>query len=123
MPGYIKKRLQKYKHLQPSKPQYSPYPTAPGKYGAAYQEPTPKYTAPPATKEEITRIQQVVRGILYYARAVGITVLVALYTIASKQAKATKTTLKNVHQVLNYLATNPDSTIRFHASDMILNIY
>ena len=41
----------------------------------------------------------------------------SLSTIASKQAKATKTTLKNLHQVLDYL-----STIRFHASDMILNI-
>ena len=45
-----------------------------------------------------------------------------LSTITSEQAKSTKTTLKNVHQVLDYLAPNTNGTIRFHASDMILNI-
>ena len=54
---------------------------------------------------------------------IGLTVIMALSTIASEQAKATKTTLKNVHQVLDYLATNIDATIRFHASDMVLKIY
>ena len=47
----------------------------------------------------------------------------ALSTIASKQVKAKKTTLKNVHQVLDYLATNPDAMIRFHASYIILDIH
>ena len=45
-----------------------------------------------------------------------------LSVIAREQAKAKKITLKNVNQVLDYLATNPDTKIRFHASDMILNI-
>ena len=47
----------------------------------------------------------------------------ALSTIASKQAKTTKITLKNVHQVLDDLATKQDATIKFHASDMVLNIH
>ena len=47
----------------------------------------------------------------------------ALSTIANKQAKVTKTTIKNVHQVLDYLLTNPDVKIRFHASYMVLNIH
>ena len=109
--------------MHSSKPQYSSYPTAPSKYGAASQEPTPQDTSPPATKEEITYIQQVVGRILYYARAVDLTVLVTLSTIASDQEKSTKTTLKDVHQVLDYLDTSPDATIRFYASDMILNIH
>ena len=107
--------MQKYKHQNPSKPQYTPYPTAPFKYGAAPQEPTPQDTAQLATKSEITRIQHILGSILYYARAVKLTVLMALSTIASEQAEAIKTTLKNVHQVLYYLATNIDATIRFHA--------
>ena len=123
MPEYIQKQLQKYKHQHSSKPQYSPYPTTLRKYGAASQEPKLQDTAPPANKEEITHIQQVLGRILYYTIAVDLTILVALSTIASKQAKATKTTLKNVHQVLDYLATNPDATIRFHASDMLLKIH
>ena len=83
----------------------------------------PHDTAPPATKEKITHIQKVVGSILYYAIAVDLTLLMYLSAIASKQVKATKKTLKNVNQVLDYLATNPDATIRFHASDMILNIH
>ena len=116
-------KLLKYKHMHSSKPQYSSYPTAPSKYGAASQEPTPQDTSPPTTKEEITYIQQVLGRILYYAIAVDLTVLFALSTITSKQAKETKTTLKNVRQLLEYLTTNPDTTIIFHASDMILNIH
>ena len=47
----------------------------------------------------------------------------SLSTISSEQAKATKTTLKNLHQVLDYLAKKTDANIRFHASDMVLNIH
>ena len=115
--------MQEDKNQHPSKPQYAPYPTTPCKYGAEYQEPTPQDTSPPASKEEITRIKKVAGSILYYARAVNLTVLMALSTIASEQAKASKTKLKNVHQVLDYLATNPYATIRFHAPDMVLNIH
>ena len=61
--------------------------------------------------------------IMYYSIAVDLTALIALYTIAREQAKETKTTLKNVDKVLDYLATNPDATIIFHASDIILNIH
>ena len=46
-----------------------------------------------------------------------------LSAIARKQEKETKTTLKNVHQVLDYLSPNPDATIIFHASDMIFKIH
>ena len=123
MPGYIQKELQNYKHQHPSKPQYAPYPTTPSKYGASSQEPTPQDTSPPATKEEITHIQKIVGGILYYARSVDLTVLVALFAIATNQVKATKKTLRNVHQVLDYLVTNIDAMIILNASYMLLNIH
>ena len=109
--------------MHPRKHQYAPYPTAPCKYEAASQEPMPNNTAPPATKEKITHIQKVVESILYYVRVVDLTVLVSLSAIASEYAKAMKTTLKNVNQMLDYLVTNPDTAIRFHASDVILNIH
>ena len=76
--------------MHPSKLQYVPYPSAPCKYGAAPQEPTPQDTAPPANKEEIIHIQNVVGIILYYAITSDLPVLVDLSTIASKQAKAKK---------------------------------
>jgi hypothetical protein len=79
--------------------------------------------SPPATAAETLRIQEIVGSILYYARAVDMTVLMALSTIASKQAVATKQTISNTEQLLDFLATHPEATMRFSASDMILNIH
>ncbi len=62
-------------------------------------------------------------SILYYARAVDLTVLVALSTIASEQAKGTEKTMTKTKQLLDYLAMHPDVTVCFHASDRILNIH
>jgi hypothetical protein len=47
----------------------------------------------------------------------------ALSSIASKQTKETTNTMDKAKQLLFYLATHPDATIRFRASDMILNIH
>jgi len=47
----------------------------------------------------------------------------ALSGIASDQSKAT-ISIKNLSkQLLDYLATNPDMTIRYYTSDMILTIH
>ena len=47
--------------------------------------------------------------------------LVALNTLASKLAQATEKTIENMKHMLDYLATNPNATVRFYTSDMILN--
>ncbi len=60
---------------------------------------------------------------MYYARAIDLTVLMVLSTIASKQAKGTDNTMLKTKQLLDYLATHPNATVQFHASDMILNIH
>jgi hypothetical protein len=54
---------------------------------------------------------------------VNITVLMALSSIASKQTRGTTNTMAKAKQLLDYLATHPDATIRFRASDMILNVH
>jgi hypothetical protein len=51
------------------------------------------------------------------------TVLMSLSTIASEQAIATKQTIEHTEQLLDYLVTHPEATMRFSASDMILNIH
>ena len=68
-------------------------------------------------------MQKIVSSILYYARAVGMTVLMALSSIASEQTKGTELTLEKAYQVLDYLALHPDAVVRFQASDMVLNIH
>jgi hypothetical protein len=54
---------------------------------------------------------------------VDITVLMALSTIASKQTKGTEQTMEKSFQVLDYLGTDLNATLHFHASNMILNIH
>jgi hypothetical protein len=60
---------------------------------------------------------------LYYAQALEPTVLMPLNDIATEQTKATEKTQAATNQLLDYLATQPDATIRYHASDMILHIH
>jgi hypothetical protein len=60
---------------------------------------------------------------LYYARAIYPTVLMRLNGIATEQTKATEKTQAATNQLLDYLATRPYATIRYHASDMILHIH
>ena len=47
----------------------------------------------------------------------------ALSAIAAEQSKPTERTMERVRQLLNYMHSNPDAVIRFHASDMILNVH
>jgi hypothetical protein len=46
-----------------------------------------------------------------------------LSDISTEQTKATEKTQAATNQLLDYLATHPDATIRYHASDMILHIH
>jgi hypothetical protein len=46
-----------------------------------------------------------------------------LNDIATEQTKATEKPQAATNQILDYLATHPDATIRYHASNMILNIH
>ena len=48
---------------------------------------------------------------MYYARAVDLTILVALSSIAVEQAQATENTEQHVHTLLDYLATHRDATV------------
>jgi hypothetical protein len=123
MPGYVIKLRTKFQHKKPTKPQHSPHRAPKKQYGKAAQDPIPPDTTPPINAARIKIVQQVIGGVLYYARAVDMTVLTALSALASDQASATETTEAHVQQLLDYLATHPTATVRYHKSDMILNIH
>jgi hypothetical protein len=123
MPGYIKKLLQKYKHGVPLKLQHCPYDPTPKQYGAKAQAPILHNISPKLSADEIKEIQRIIRSILYYARAINITVLMVLSSIAIKQTNGTTNTMEKAKQLLDYLATHPNATICFHASDMIMNVH
>ncbi len=123
MPGYVRRQLVKYKHVISSHPQHCPYSPEPKKYGSEAQSPLPIDTTRPLGDKEIKAVQKIVGSMLYYAQAVDMTVLMALSTIASKQTKGTERTMEKALQVLDYLATHPDATVRFRATDMVMNIH
>ena len=122
MPGYVHKIFQRFQHAVPARKQDSPYHAPPLKYGTAAQDPLPEDTSDKINEKRVKIIQQVIGGVLYYARAIDLTVLAALRFIASEQASATEDTETRVSQLLDYLATHPDAKVRYHASDMVLNI-
>ena len=123
MPGYVDNALHKFSHPEPEQPEDAPHAWNRPTYGAKIQYAETPSTADTLTQPAITRIQQVIGTLLYYSIAVDPTMLVALGTIASTQASATKETAKAVVQLLNYAATHRDATIRYVASGMVLYIH
>jgi hypothetical protein len=107
MPGYVSNVLSKFQHDSPKHP----------------QQYAKKDETPPLTAKQCLTIHKVTGSILYYAQSVDPTVLMPLNDIATEQTKATGKTQDATNQLLDYLATHPDATIRYHASDMILYIH
>jgi hypothetical protein len=123
MPGYIKKKLQEYSHVLPGRIQTCPYSPDPKKFGLDTQTPIADDTSPLLDKQGIKKVQKIVCSILYYARAVDMTVLMALSSIAVEQTRATTQTMGQCIQLLDYLASNLEAKRRYYASDMIMNIH
>jgi hypothetical protein len=100
MPGYIKKKLQEYKHVMGKNLQTCPLSPEPKKFGTEAQAPLPPNSSPQLTTKGIKQIQQVVGSISYYARAVNMTVLMALSSITVKQTKATEKNNGSMHPII-----------------------
>jgi hypothetical protein len=123
MPGYIAAALHKFQHPKLNRAQHAPHKWNEPIYGAKIQLADPIDQSEPLPPEGIKRVQQITGTLLYYARAVDPTMLVALGTIAAQQSHGTAATADAIVQLLDYCATHPDSTIRYRASDMILRIH
>jgi hypothetical protein len=120
MPGYIENLLIKFKHPRLSKPRLSPYKCIPISYDAKAQLTPEADASEHLDKHRKCRIQEIVRLLLYYARAVDNKLLVALSAIAARQSYATIATEQAVHLLLDYAATYPADGIVYRSSDMIL---
>jgi hypothetical protein len=123
MPGYVAKALERFQHPPPKRPQHSPHDWQAPQYGAKTQLTNEADTSPLLPPSGIQLLQQVVGTLLYYARAVDNTMLVAIGSISSEQTKGTQHTLDKVTHLLNYCTTHPEAVIRYHASDMALHIH
>jgi hypothetical protein len=122
MPGCVSNVLSNFQHDAPKHPQHTPSRYGMPVYGAKTQY-TMKDETPRLTDQQCLTIQKVTGSVLYYARAVDPTALMPLNDIATEQTKATEKRQAATNQMLDYLATLPDATIRYHASNMILHIH
>jgi hypothetical protein len=122
MSGYVSNVLSKFQHDAPNHPQHTPSKYVTPVYGANIEYAT-KDETPPLTAKQCLTMQKVTGSVLYYARAVYPTVLMPLNDFTTEKTKATKKTQAATNKLIDYLATHPDATIRYHASDMILHIH
>ena len=121
MPEYVPKALLTLRHVMPARPQHSPHRWTAPVYGQKVQLAN-QDISPLLDKLGIHRVQQITGLFLYYSRGCDPTIIVALNEISNNQASPTEHTQKACDMLLDYLATHPDATIRYHASDMILSI-
>jgi hypothetical protein len=122
MPGYVSNVISKFQHNAPKHPQHTLFKYVTPVYGAKTQYAT-QYETTPLTAKQCLNIQKVTASVLYYSRAVDPTVLMPINDISTEQTKATEKTQAATNQLLDYLATHPDATIRHHALYMILHIH
>ena len=123
MPGYIAATLHRFQHPTPTKPQHSPHAWTAPTYGAATQWAIDADDSPKLPPIDLKKLQQILGTLLYYARAIDSTMLVAISTLASVQAQGTQATMDAAIHLLNYCATHPDASIRYRSSDMILHVH
>jgi hypothetical protein len=123
MPKYVNNKRHEYNHGSPARPQHSPYPAAERRYGTSAQDTVPPDETPALDADGKTRIQKIVGSFLYYGRAVDITILKALNSLSRQQSSPTQATATRTDQLLDYLATHPNATVRFYASDMLLQVH
>ena len=118
MPDYVTKKLNQYQHPTPKKPQYAPHQWTRPAYGK-----TTQYAPEPDQSELLDIkgqrfIQSIVGTFLYYARAIGPTILPARNEISTQQSKPTKKTLAKTKMLLDYMVTYPNARMRFIARTM-----
>jgi hypothetical protein len=123
MPGYLDKAFLKFKHVAPSKKQNSPHPHAIPQYGANTQYVESQDEPPLLNKEDTKHVQAVMGTLLYYARAVDSTILTALSSLATEQAKPMQKTMEKVNQLLGYCASQEEAIITYNTRKMILVVH
>ena len=99
LPGYVKNALHKFQnHTSPIK-KHAPNAYSTPKYGATTQLTVPADTSDRIDGTDTKRLPEIVGTLLYYGRAVDITMLVALGTLAATTNTQDKS--KSITHILN----------------------
>ena len=73
--------------------------------------------------DNITKLQQIIRDVLYYARDVDGNLITTINELASPLSKGSQVTMKATKKLMGYCYTHSDATIRYCASQMQLQIH
>ena len=120
--GYIKNLLNRLNHPLPTRPVHSPHEWLAPVYGKNRQYAKDPDSSPLLDTDDTTFVQSTVGSLLYYGRAVEHPILVALNEISTQQTHPTQKVMKKVKQLLDFVSTYPDATLRYYASNMILHV-
>jgi len=122
MPGYITRALSRFLHPAPKHPEISPHPWERPNYGSKTQLTPVLDTSPAISSADKLRLQEVLGTLLYYARALDVTILTAISELSTEMATGTVKTMSKLSQLLDYLSTNPEAIIQYYPSSMQLAI-
>lgn len=120
LPNYTKNKLKEL-NFESDKKRDSPHPGP--TLAKNSQKPINFNESPRITPERIKRIQKIIGVFLYSARAVDVTIIKTLNSLASQQNTATERTEQLIKHFLEYLSTHPDPKIRYFSSDIILSAH
>jgi hypothetical protein len=113
--------LERLQHKKPRRPQHAPHLWNKPAYGQKLQL-APIDETPKLDKSGTHFVRSCVGSLLYYARATDSNMLPALNEISGSQASPSQKTKLACEMLLDYAATYPLAIIRYHASDMALNV-
>jgi len=99
MPGYIERVLTHFQHPAPTQQQHSLHKHDVPRYGAKVQYKDDPDNSPALDAADTKRVQEVLGTLLYYAHAIDPTMLPAIETIATQQAKPTQQTMQAIAQL------------------------
>ena len=122
MPNVVCAALERFQHPTLMRLQHSPHKWLAPAHRAKVQYSSTALTTPALDKRGITCVQIIASTFLYIVRAIDHTMLVALNEIGSEQALPTTDTIQKTKMLMDYMATQPDAVIQFHASDICLHI-
>jgi hypothetical protein len=92
------------------------YPDSPSRLSPS----SPTTPATPVSPAEKTWIQQVVGSLLFYARALDLSVLTAVCQLPCHQSNPTQHDLPSAHRLLNYVSSHRNPHKNIHPSSMVL---
>ena len=78
--------------------------------------------SPPASELHKKLLQSVIGTLLYYSRAVDPSICTALHELGSIQSRPTENDMKKMYRLLGYVSKHRNMAIRYHASNMILQL-